>query len=126
MRAVIIVLAILAGLKVWTQDRMYRTAAGEALLAAYQERAMAACQSLPHTDARGMPLAAGSVNWTRAEAAEILIGNPNVSVYVWQVDHALWNTRYKHPIVRLVMGDKLSRLICDYDVLAKAAAVTVL
>lgn len=126
MRALIVLLAVLAGLKVWTQDRMYRTAAGEALLAAYRERAMAACQSLPHSDARGMPMSAGSIDWTRAESAEILIGNPNVSVYVWQVDHALWTTRYQHPIVRLMMGDRLSRLVCDYDVMVQAAAVAVL
>jgi hypothetical protein len=125
MRAFIIFLAILAGLKVWTQDRMYRNAAGEALLAAYQSKAMAACQSLPPTDARGMPLSAGSVDWTRSETAEVIIGNPNVSVYVWQVDDALWNVRYKHPIVRLRMGDRLTRLTCDYDVTAQSATVTV-
>jgi predicted lipoprotein with Yx(FWY)xxD motif len=125
MRAFIIFLAALAALKIWVQDRMYRDAAGDALLAAYKEKAMAACQSLPHTDPRGMPIAAGSVNWMRADSAEVLIGNPAIPVYVWQVDHAAWNARYKHAIVRLKMGDKLTKLTCDYDVIVQTATVGV-
>jgi hypothetical protein len=123
---VVIVLALLVAAKVWAQDRMYREAAGEALLAAYKLHAEAACAGRPQTDARGMPVAVGSVNWKVAETAEILLGNPRLSVPIWQVDHPLWNARYKNPIVRLTVGDRYSRLACDYDVLAGSAELLVL
>jgi hypothetical protein len=123
---VVIILALLVAAKVWAQDRMYREAAGEALLAAYKLHAEAACVARPQTDARGMPVAVGSVNWKAAETAEILLGNPRLSVPIWQVDHPLWNARYKNPIVRLTVGDRYSRLACDYDVLAGSAELLVL
>ena len=44
MRAVVMILALLAGLKIWAHDRMFRSGAEEALIAAYRERAIAACQ----------------------------------------------------------------------------------
>lgn len=126
MRLVVIILALLVAAKIWAQDRMYREAAGEALLAAYKLHAEAACVGRPQTDARGMPVAVGSVNWKAAETAEILLGNPRLSVPIWQVDHPLWNARYKNPIVRLTVGDRFSRLACDYDVLAGSAELLVL
>lgn len=116
MRAVVIILALLVAAKVWAQDKLHREAANEALLAAYQLHAQAACAERPQTDARGMPVAVGSVNWKQPETAEILLGNPRLSVPVWQFEHPLWNARYKNPVVRLTMGDRFSRLACDYDV----------
>jgi hypothetical protein len=123
---VVIILALLVAAKVWAQDRMYREAAGEALLAAYKLHAEAACVGRPQTDARGMPVAVGSVDWKAAETAEIILGNSRLSVPIWQVDHPQWNARYKNPIVRLTVGDRYSRLACDYDVLAGSAELLVL
>lgn len=126
MRVVVVILALLAAAKVWTQDRMYREAAGEALLAAYKVHAQAACRARPQTDKRGMPLTAGNVDWGKAGTAEVLIGNPRISVPIWQFDHPQWDQRYKHPVVRLTVGDSLSRLACDYDVMAGSAEILVL
>jgi hypothetical protein len=61
-------------------------------------------------------VAVGSVNWKQPETAEILLGNPRLSVPLWQFEHPHWNARYKNPVVRLTMGDRFSRLACDYDV----------
>ncbi len=126
MRFVVLFLAVLAGLKVWTQDRLYRSAAGEALIAAYQERAVGACQAKPKADARGQPLVVGALDWSKAKADDIMFGNPAIEIAVWQVDHALWNARYRNPILRLKFEDRLTRIVCDYDVLAGQAAVRVL
>lgn len=126
MRVLVVLLALLAAGKVWTQDHMYRSAAGEALLAAYRAHAEAACRARPQTDARGLPLSARTVDWSKAETADVLLGNPRLSVPLWQVDHPLWDARYKHPIVRLTVGDRLSRLACDYNVLAGSAELIVL
>jgi len=126
MRLVVILLALLVAGKVWTQDQLYRSAASEALLSAYKLHAEAACLARPQTDARGMPVAVGTVNWKAAETAEILLGNPRLSVPIWQLDHPSWNARYKNPILRLTVGDRFSRLACDYDVMAGSAELLIL
>ena len=126
MRAVVIVLALLVGVKIWAQDRLYREAAGDALIAAYQMHAQAACVARPQTDARGMPVAVGSVDWKKPETAEVILGNPRLSVPVWRFEHPQWNARYKNPIVRLTVGDRYSRLACDYDVMSGKAELLVL
>ncbi len=126
MRAVVIILALLVAAKVWAQDKLHREAANEALLAAYKLRAEAACAARPQTDARGMPVAVGSVDWNTAETAEILLGNPRLSVPVWQFEHPLWDARYKNPVVRLTVGDRYSRLACDYDVMTGKSELLVL
>jgi hypothetical protein len=126
MRAVVIVLAMLVCVKVWAQDRLYREAANDALLAAYKLHAEAACVARPQTDARGMPVAVGSVNWKQPEKAEVMLGNPRLSVPVWQLEHPMWDARYKNPIVRLTVGDRYSRLACDYDVMSGKAELLVL
>lgn len=126
MRAVVIILAVLVGAKIWAQDKLYREAAGEALLSAYKLHAEAACVARPQTDARGMPVAVGSVNWKQSDTAHVMLGNPRLSVPVWQLEHPLWNARYKNPIVRLTVGDRYSRLACDYDVMSGKAELLVL
>ena len=126
MRAVIMVLAVLVGVKLWAQDRLYRDAAGEALLAAYRLHAEAACVGRPQTDARGMPVAVGSVDWKRSDTAEVMLGNPRLSVPMWQFEHPMWDARFKNPVVRLTVGDRFSRLACDYDVTTGTAELLVL
>jgi hypothetical protein len=126
MRAVLILLAVLVAAKVWAQDKLHRDAANEALLAAYKLHAQSACVSRPQTDARGMPVAVGSVNWKQPETAEVLLGNPRLSVPIWQLEHPLWNARFKNPVVRLTVGDRFSRIACDYDVMTGKTDLLVL
>jgi hypothetical protein len=126
MRAVVIILALLVAAKVWTQDKLHQEAANEALLAAYKLHAEAACIARPQTDARGMPVAVGSVNWKQPETAEVMLGNPRLSVPVWQFENPQWDARYKNPVVRLTIGDRFSRLACDYDVMTGKAELLVL
>lgn len=126
MRAVVIILALLVAAKVWAQDKLHREAANEALLAAYKLHAEAACVARPQTDARGMPVAVGSVNWKQPETSEVLLGNPRLSVPLWQLEHPQWDARYKNPVVRLTVGDRFSRLACDYDVMTGKAELLVL
>jgi hypothetical protein len=73
-----------------------------------------------------MPVAVGSVNWKQPEKAEVMLGNPRLSVPVWQLEHPMWDARYKNPIVRLTVGDRYSRLACDYDVMSGKAELLVL
>lgn len=123
MRIVVAVLAVLAGLKIWTSDWLYRAGLEDALRQAYLADAAAACQSERSTDARGLPLTAGSLDWSRAGTGEILTGNARVDVGFWEVDHVLWNQRYRNPVIRLTLGDQFAKVVCDFDVIARRAEI---
>jgi hypothetical protein len=123
MRAIVLALAMLAGLKVWYQDTVYRTAATEALVSAYRTRATEACQKQPQRDELGRSLAAFQVDWRSPTSIEVVIGNKQVDVSLWETDHPLWAARYKHPYLMLASGDRHSRLSCAYDVLAGSATL---
>lgn len=125
-RIVVAVLAILAALKFWTSDWLYRSGLEEAVSAAYLAEARAACQLRPETDARGMPFVVGTLDWQQTTDVEILTGNARLDVAIWQVDNALWNQRYRNPVIRLSVGDALSKVVCDYDVIARRADIAAL
>ena len=92
LRALVITLALLAGAKIWAQDRLYRDGAQEALLRAYRERAIAACQSEQIFRA-----GAGGPLWTRPASVDLVIGRSNVDVRIWQLRSERWPARFKHP-----------------------------
>lgn len=112
MRALVIMLALLAGVKVWTQERLYRQGAEDALLRAYRDRAVAACQSEQPVRAN-----ASSPLWTRPASVKLVIGRKVADVNIWELDHALWPARYKHPHVVLTAGERAPRPVCEYDVI---------
>jgi hypothetical protein len=116
LRALVIALALVAGVKICAQERLYRDGSEEALISAYRERAIAACQSvqLPVTNA---PL------WTRPESVDLVIGRSNVAVHIWQVASERWPQRFKHPHVVLTLGGD-STPTCEYDVIEGRAYVT--
>jgi hypothetical protein len=109
-RALVLVLAILAGLKLFMQQRLYRQGAEEALMLAYRDRAIAACQSqIPEKVATtsSQPL------WTRPSAVALAIGRKSAAVNIWDVKNELWPARFKHPHIVLTTS---SNAICEYDV----------
>ena len=110
MRALVIALALLAALKIWVQDTVFRTAAEEAIELAYKARAADACTALNAAD------------WSTGVESRMRVGNPDVSVHIWQFDHELWTARYRQPYLVLTApgGPALS---CTYDILAGTAAL---
>lgn len=117
MRLVVIALALLAGLKVWTQDRLVRDVMGEAIVQAYRARAEQTCQK------QAGPLAQKRAPGPFKADVEVVIGNPNVDVALWDIDSPLWNVRYRHPhLVLSSEGD--ARLNCAYDVVAGLASLS--
>jgi hypothetical protein len=118
MRALVIVLAVLAGAKVWTQQRLYRQGAEEALLLAYRDRAIAACQS--QEPARVASAGATLPLWTQPATVALAIGRKSARVNVWELDNVLWPARYKHPHVVLTTSP---RAVCEYDVIEGRAYV---
>ena len=119
MRAFILALALLAGLKIWIQDSLYRTAADEAIVQAYRTRATDACAGMPWTMTSGP---SGAVDWSAAAEPRVAIGNPALPVHIWELDHALWNARFRQPY--LILSAPGAPLSCTYDILAGTAAIT--
>ena len=116
LRALVLTLAVLAGMKIFTQERLYRDGAEEALIRAYRERAMAACQSA-HIPASGtVPL------WTRPTSLDLVIGRSNVDVRIWDLTSERWPVRFKHPHLVLTLGSDAP--VCQYDVIEERAYVS--
>lgn len=121
MRILILLLALAAGTKIWFHDRLFRTGAEEAIVAAYRDRAVASCQQLPQRDSRGETLAAFTVNWSHTPTIEMAFGNHHLPIHIWQADHPQWNARYRNPHLVLASADRHSGLRCFYDVVAGQA-----
>ena len=142
LRVFVAVLAVLAGVKVWTQERLYREGARDALLLAYRDRAIAACQmSAPDAPAnapmsraadpigrlseRAAPATTASLPlWTRPSSVSLSIGRASAPVSIWEVNNELWPARFKHPHVVLTAKDHLPYQVCEYDVIEGRAYVT--
>ncbi len=121
MRALVVVLAILAGAKILAQERLYREGAEEALIGAYRERAMAACQSQEPARTR---TGAATPLWTRPASVALEIGRKSADVNLWEVHDALWPARFKHPHVVLSAQSDSTGPICEYDVIEGRAYLT--
>lgn len=117
MKAVVVLLALLAALKIGYQEYLFRAATNEVIVAAYRDRAVAACQRDAKTQA------AGTLQWARTNDVKLVIGKSNLDVYFWQVDHALWNARFKNPYLFLAAGERPARIYCEFDIVHGAASV---
>ena len=115
MRALVLALALLAGLKVWYQDSVYRDAAEAAVSTAYRAPATLACQKLRQPT---------HVDWTAIESLHLVAGNHDIPVRFWQVDHALWNARFKNPYLVIKASGGDGRMVCTNDIASGQAAIT--
>ncbi|MBL8565074.1 MAG: hypothetical protein JNM89_05095 [Hyphomicrobiaceae bacterium] len=128
LRSVVVVLVILAATKVWTQDRIYRSATEEALIHAYRVKAVEGCQRATRAETPLAPTEQARATlvhaWTRPERLTLVIGNPEVKVSIWEVDHAAWGMRYRYPYLVLDAGSPAPFARCSYDVILDRASVT--
>lgn len=116
MRLLVIAIALLAGLKVWSQDRLYRTAVGETVVAAYRDRAAQSC----HKSAR---VQRPDINpWQASNGAEVVIGDSKANVTMWDFDNPMWNVRFRHPHLVLTAKGAPGRA-CVYDLVFGMATV---
>lgn len=120
MRALVLVLAGLAGLKVWAHDHIYRSATEDALIHAYRTHAIDACQKERRKDGRGV---AAAPSWANASAIHIVMGKRDVDVAIWDVDNPLWAVRYKYPLLVLRSDATQDSLACEYDITLEKAVV---
>ncbi len=118
MKALVFFLALLATAKVGYQEYLVRSATNEVIVAAYRDRAITACQR----DAKGSTLATAGA-WSKPDSVRLVIGKSNLAVYFWQVDHALWQARFKNPYLHVAATDKRSSIYCEFDIVHGSASV---
>ena len=115
LRTLLLIAATLAGAKIWASDSYHRAMYGDALIAAYGEKARATCQKEIGRVARGY----ANVKLT---PASVMIGSPVARVALWDVDNPLWEVRYKHPHL-LLSAQPVADLKCAFDLVAGLASV---
>lgn len=116
----VLALALLAALKIWAHESAYRTATEDAIVAAYRASAAEAC-------ARVSPFATvssdhGALGWATSTAPRVAVGNPDLRVYLWEIDHELWNARFRQAY--LILGGGPEGFSCTYDIMAGTAEVS--
>lgn len=127
MRLLVLVLAALAGVKIWASNHLYRQATEDVILAAYRERAIAACQrdtvAQPpgQETSRSGPVVAA--NWAHPASIRVVIGRPGLAVNVWDTDNAEWLARYKQAFLMLEPAGAAARTSCAYDISANHASL---
>jgi hypothetical protein len=118
MKAIVLLLALLVAAKLGYQEYLFRAGTRDAIIGAYKEHAVHACQK----DARSASFGVASHAWANPTSIKVVIGKSALDVYPWQTDHALWNARYRHPYLFLTAGTR-SPVYCEYDIVNAAASV---
>jgi hypothetical protein len=119
MRLLAIALFLIAAAKIGVQQHMFRSGSSEAVIAAYRERAVTACQKDPH----GPRLVASPLVWNAPAEVRLVIGKTGIDVWPWQIDHALWRARWRDPYLHLVAGGSSDTILCEYDIVRGHAVV---
>ncbi|MGE0701331.1 MAG: hypothetical protein AB7O57_19705 [Hyphomicrobiaceae bacterium] len=119
MRALVVVLALLAATKVGTHVYLSTTAKTEIIIAAYRDRAVGACREAARVKRFEVALTAPS-----DRDVHLVIGRDGLDVALWQVDHAQWQARFKSPYLHLTMPGKSMSVLCEFDIVQDAATVT--
>ena len=119
MRSLVLLLMLLAGLKVGTQEYMYREATSDVIISAYRQRAIDACRN----DGRGQGLPLPETSWAIPANVRLSIGKSAIDVQLWQTDHRLWNTRWRNPFIFVVPAGRSGGLVCEYDIVNGTAIV---
>lgn len=115
LKIAVAVLAVLAGVKIWAHEHFYRSATREALINAYQERALLACQRWRMT--AGQPRDAAMPDGQAGEPKiELVIGDSSLSVAFWDVGNPQWRARHKTPYLQISLHAEGRELHCMYDI----------
>lgn len=118
MKVVVLILAVLAAAKVGLHEFLYRTATNDVIISAYRDRAVAACAKEP----RALH-AVQATAWEQPGEVRLVIGKPNIDVYIWQVEHRLWNARFVNPYLVIEASGPANRLLCEYDIVHATASL---
>jgi hypothetical protein len=115
MRTILLGLLLLAGMKVWFLDHTYRTAMADAVVEAYRERAVEVCRRSVSKRPAGLR-DDGASAWSLDTSAEVVIGDPDLGVAIWDTQNPLWNQRFRNPHLILTSAAASGAKRCAYDV----------
>lgn len=118
MKGMVALLVLLTAAKVGYSEYLTRTAATDIIIAAYRDRAIAACQR----DGRAEAIVAASA-WLRPDAIRLAIGKSSLDVYIWQTGHPLWLARFKNPYLFLEVAGREGTALCEFDIVHGATSV---
>ena len=106
MRVILFLLFSLAIGKVATQHYIQKQAAENAIINAYREHALVACQkfSVPPPGTR-TPV-----------KIKLVIGRPDLNVRLWQTSHSKWSARYQDPVLVITSQNASRPSVCEYDI----------
>lgn len=119
MKYIVAALALLAVLKVYAQDQIYRSATSDALIAAYRNNAIAACQR----DRLNQSAEFAGLAWSKPSSIALQIGRGDLGVNVWEISDSRWDAAYKQPYLVLAPADPQTDLKCTYDINVNVASV---
>ncbi len=118
MRVLVFVLLLLAAAKVGTQQYLTSAAKDDVIIAAYRERAMTACRDAVR--AKRIDVQTASIS---ADDVRVVVGKSTLDVALWQIDNALWQTRYKTPYLLFTMKSASQSVYCEFDIAQGAASL---
>lgn len=118
MRVLVLVLVLLAAAKIGTQQYLITSTKNEIIIATYRDRAVDACRQEARTKKLDFPVA-----WSGRDDIRLVIGKASLDISLWQVDHALWQARYKNPYLLFESGPPKHRLFCEFDIAQDTASV---
>lgn len=124
MKAIALLLALLAAAKLGYHEYLFRTGTRDAIVAAYREHAVQACQH----DAKSLNVALAPQAWANPDRMRVMIGKSTLEVHVWQIQHPMWNARYRNPYLSLTVGahtgSGAGAIACEYDIVNASASVS--
>ena len=118
MRALVIVLLLLAATKVGYQQYVVSTAKTEIIVTAYRDKGAGACERASKINLIGTQPA-----WSKADDVRLVIGKGSLDVGIWQLDHALWTARYKNPYLFFTLQSRPQAIYCEFDIVQGIASV---
>lgn len=121
LKIAVVVLAMLAGVKIWAHEHFYRSATREALINAYQERALLACQRWRTAASQERRASTERGGATDAPRIELVIGDSSLDVAFWDVGNPQWRARHKTPYLQVSLIAGGSESYCMYDTLTGSA-----
>ncbi len=104
---------------------MYRAVMSTALIEAYRERALEVCRRQSEKPARTQAAHAAIPGaWSGTSGAEIVIGNAEIDVAIWDTENPAWSQRFRHPNLVLTSSSGTSPRRCSYDLAAGIATLS--
>ena len=119
MRTLAIVLGVVIVAVVVQQEVLFRTATTDALIGAYRSTALDQCAYKSDGLRSGNP----GTGWATPRSIKLVIGDPGIDVFFWQVNHAMWRRRYQDPHLVILAERSQGVVLCEYDIKNNSAVV---